>query len=232
MAFSDRGTLIAIIFHKLVTIFIQSTKKGERQLFVYGFIFHHCCSVESRDVHNNIVIVLVVLASTNIFIAISVTCNILYCNIYGHQYIYCNICVQQYIVLQYVQPINILIATCDKQYIVLQYLRPTTYCIAISPPANMLYCNISIQQYIDQQHIVLQYLQSTMLFCSIYRQVTKNTLKCNIRCINTFADISDTRSCNLQIQSHQTMIRNFLLKGTIVGRELVLDIASRQDTTG
>jgi hypothetical protein len=33
--------------------------------------------LRTRDAHNNIVIVLVLLASTNIFIAISVTCNIL-----------------------------------------------------------------------------------------------------------------------------------------------------------
>jgi hypothetical protein len=95
----------------------------------------------------------------------------------------------------------------------LQYVRQAIYCIAISSainifiaiPAttNILYCNISSQQYIncnicDHQYIVLQYyIQSTMLFCSIYRQVTKNTLNCNIRCINV-ADKSDIRSCNLQ----------------------------------
>jgi hypothetical protein len=46
----------------------------------------------ARYAHNNIVIVLVLLASTNIFIAIYVTCNIFYNNIIRHRYIECNIC--------------------------------------------------------------------------------------------------------------------------------------------
>jgi hypothetical protein len=116
----------------------------------------------ARDAHNNVVIVLVVLASTNIFIAISVTCNLLYSNIYGHQYIYCNTCDQQYIVLQYVQPINIFIAILVLQCLwlsiyLLRYLPPPIYCIAISPAnnifiaisaaINILYCNISSQPF-------------------------------------------------------------------------------------
>jgi hypothetical protein len=110
--------------------------------------------ISSRDAHNNIVIVLVVLASTNIFIAIYVTCNTLYCNIFGHQYIDCNICDHQYIVLQYVQPINIL--------------------IAIPATTNILYCNICSQQYIDcniwdYQYIVLQYLESTIYLLQYLR---------------------------------------------------------------
>jgi hypothetical protein len=120
----------------------------------------------------------------NIFIAILATSNILHCNIFGHQYICCNTCHHQYIVLQYLRP----------SIYLLQYLPPPIYCIAISLANNIFYCNIC-----DHQYIVLQYyIQSTMFFCSVYRQVTKNTLNCNIRCINIFADKSDIRSCNLQ----------------------------------
>jgi hypothetical protein len=50
-----------------------------------------------RAAHNNIVILLVVFTSYNIFIAISVVRNILRCNILGHQYIHYNICHYQYI---------------------------------------------------------------------------------------------------------------------------------------
>jgi hypothetical protein len=135
---------------------------------------------------------------------------------------------------------------CIRSINLLQYL---IYCIAISSainifiaiPAttNILYCIISSQQYIycnicDHQYIVLlYYIQSTMLFCSIYRQVTKNTLNCNIRCIQYFLLIKVTSEAAIcKIQSRQTIIHNFLLPGTIVGRELVLDTASQQDTTG
>jgi hypothetical protein len=86
----------------------------------------------TRAAHNIIVIVLVLFT---IFIAISVVCNILDCNIFGHQLIDCNICHHQYI------SCNIL---CHQYIILIAISRSSIYCNAILRAVNIILISISV----------------------------------------------------------------------------------------
>jgi hypothetical protein len=112
--------------HTVLTCSHRANRSLLRFLSLLRSPCHYCCC--GYQTWSFVSILVLYKNPINIFIALSATANILYCNISSQQYINCNIRHHQYIVLQ-----------CLRSTIyLLQYLRPSIYCIAIISAINIL----------------------------------------------------------------------------------------------